>query len=484
LSNREDKATLTSFPTKLKIIAMTEWCGKSIDHNSMKRRRTVKQWTDRLIETYRVNECCRYQSECFSWLALDHDLDDVDIYAWGEAFQKHPHLDALYLELLSGFTEHGAHVLAAFLSRQSRINVYLNIDYEIQPMTIAKILFLESNQPLIHHSHYPLRDAIDLLTLQHHVNRATFPSGNPKHDPILECHDGEVNVYINLDAKTMLSLLEGAHALTAEKRSSNITQLRFTDHRYDPGKHLHILYQNGIQASRRLFQIVLEHPAEGSMYWASVLPSIKKIAASFERKSEPLKADIIEVLQHTSALLHLDLHYCHLNDETMRSLSNGLRRLTSIQHLELRNNIFGDEGLTLLAHSLIENSSLKILELQFNNFGPIGVKALMTAVVKHRAMVELHLNDCPNIGHAGIQLIANAMPNMTLKRLFFFHCTKQERFSSDDKEAMQGYDATKAKTRHCVIDGMKANYYITYLNVSDNDGILRKPSLNFVFTLF
>jgi hypothetical protein len=191
-----------------------------------------------------------------------------------------------------------------------------------------------------------------------------------------------------------------------------------------------------------------------------------------------------EGLRQTSSLVSLKLSNCVVGVEGMKNVSLALRGNRSIRILSFPHNYISDEGVMEFVRNWRDDSRLRSLQLDYNDFGPEGLRQLLPAVANHRAMHELTLRQCHNVGLLGLQLIGNEMHNMTLSGLNFSFCFEAKVLTGEESEdAIEAYELEQAKTRQCVVDGLKSNFYLRAMPL-DNDGFFDNVTSEIWFYLY
>ena len=114
-------------------------------------------------------------------------------------------------------------------------------------------------------------------------------------------------------------------------------------------------------------------------------------------------------------LTELDLSYCNIEEEGIKSIAKELYHLKSLKILSLGSNKFGSNGGIALANILSKLTSLKELNLYDNNLGPYESIAIVNE--------SKHLNQLPylyfwynSIGDEGAKAIADILPNRNGKQ--------------------------------------------------------------------
>jgi hypothetical protein len=74
------------------------------------------------------------------------------------------------------------------------------------------------------------------------------------------------------------------------------------------------------------------------------------------------------------------------------------------------------------------------------------------------------------------------MHNMTLRWLDISQCFEAKELTDEESDdAIEAYELEKAKTRRCVVDGLKSNFYLCDLRFHDNDDLFDDVSDEFRF---
>ncbi len=118
--------------------------------------------------------------------------------------------------------------------------------------------------------------------------------------------------------------------------------------------------------------------------------------------------------------LHVDLSYCHLNDDDMNIIAEQVVRERKCTELWLNGNQFTQKGAEILARSLTNNSTLTCLDLSHNQLSDTGVRILCEALLPNQncSLKTLYLSK-NQISTLGAKYIADMLrTNQTITELW------------------------------------------------------------------
>lgn len=143
-------------------------------------------------------------------------------------------------------------------------------------------------------------------------------------------------------------------------------------------------------------------------------------------RSNGLCQAIASPLLSNSYLKTLQLHHCHIGDDSGKILAQVLSHpQCTLEELILQRNEIGDSTCSTIMDALPHNSSLKMLDLFWNRIGAEGCRAIATAL-QNKAQVSLErlkLTNNHHIGNDGCISIAKALrQNTSLKILHLANC--------------------------------------------------------------
>ena len=133
---------------------------------------------------------------------------------------------------------------------------------------------------------------------------------------------------------------------------------------------------------------------------------------------------ITEILRHSNCFKTLNISYCSVDDQGVKSLASALEMNSSLEELNLRENVaVTDIGHMTLGESLKRNRALKRLDVSHCGIGDQGVKSLASALEMNGSLEELNLSW--NGAGTGIGLMAlgeSLKRNRGLKTLNISRC--------------------------------------------------------------
>jgi hypothetical protein len=460
-------------------------------------RRSVGDWEQMLLEmgdayqrgfNYHGNDEFEYV-----WLPLENDDDMIQL---AQALRNRDQsIFQIFLEVFSGFTERGAHLLAEGFCQANVKHVRVRSvecgDDSDAVAMVVRILYMEGNQPYI--DTFSSRIDFELNCLKLQRNEIGFSTcsvwlyfldgcdgvifGNSL------CGNSSLKhlcfTMFGHEDETALVTTKSARAIAKGIQLSDIQKLIFHFDKDDNnGNFVRVLCQQGIKASGRLFEVTGRVSHESEL--ANVLSSLTALSIEqesiwnvFKETRVPLNVGLFnEGLRQTSSLVSLTLSNCVVGVEGMKNLSLALQDNRSVQILKLPRNHISDEGIIEFVRNWRDDSGLVSLQLNHNDIGPVGLQHLLPGVANHRAVYDLGLCVCRSIGLLGLQLIGNEMHNMTLKKLDVSYCLPVQMGKREESEdVIQAYAMAQAKTRQCVVEGMKTDFYLCDLELSRNDGL-------------
>lgn len=119
------------------------------------------------------------------------------------------------------------------------------------------------------------------------------------------------------------------------------------------------------------------------------------------------------IIQETD-LLHLILQQCHMTDNLILAISNGLAR-SKLTSPSLKNSRIGGKGIQALAN-VLPQSRLTLLNLILNNFGLESAQAIAAALPESK-LVSLDLGRNP-MNDEAVGKIAATLPESMLTSLY------------------------------------------------------------------
>jgi hypothetical protein len=133
---------------------------------------------------------------------------------------------------------------------------------------------------------------------------------------------------------------------------------------------------------------------------------------------------IEEELKSNLDLNTLNINFCNLNDDQVKSLAKILIVNKTLMHLNLNDNKIGNEGAKALADMLKVNTSLKSLSLSNNPLGENGICYISHALNENKSLEILNLKKVKKLNDSSIKCLAKTLRNNeNLCKLDISHCS-------------------------------------------------------------
>ena len=131
-----------------------------------------------------------------------------------------------------------------------------------------------------------------------------------------------------------------------------------------------------------------------------------------------------ESLKRNKGLKTLNISYCCIDDQGMKSLASALETNGSLEELDLSRNVaITGIGHMALGESLKRNRGLKTLNISFCCIDDQGMKSLASALEMNGSLEELTLSGSRAVTGIGVMALGESLKrNRGLKRLNISHC--------------------------------------------------------------
>ena len=135
-------------------------------------------------------------------------------------------------------------------------------------------------------------------------------------------------------------------------------------------------------------------------------------------------AHIAEILRHSNCLKTLNISYCDIDYQGVKSLASALKMNGSLEEMNLiGNRAVTDIGLMALGESLKRNRGLKTLNISCCGIDDQGMKSLASALEMNGSLEELNLSGNRAVTDIGLMALGESLKrNRALKRLDVSHC--------------------------------------------------------------
>jgi hypothetical protein len=157
-------------------------------------------------------------------------------------------------------------------------------------------------------------------------------------------------------------------------------------------------------------------------------------------------------------LTDLILMDCPLTFLEMRTLADWISSNPSLVSLKVISCHVTDDGVMYFCENWNSDSPLQKLDFGFNHIAPHGAVTLLNEASGHVAMVKLNINCNFDIGHDGLELLTEQLPDLGFADLNISNCVRELYTSL----------ATQDAACRALSDGLRRNTSLVNLDISGN----------------
>ena len=187
-----------------------------------------------------------------------------------------------------------------------------------------------------------------------------------------------------------------------------------------------------------------------------------------------------ESLKRNRGLKTLNISYCDIGDQGMKSIASALEMNGSLEELDLsRNHAVTGVGLMALGESLKSNGALKTLNISYCDIDDQGMKSLASALEMNGSLEELDLSENDAVTGIGLTALGESLKrNRGLKTLDISYCSIDDQGMKSIASALEmngSLEELDLSRNHAVTgvglmalgESLKRNRGLKSLNISD-----------------